>query len=54
MLFWALVFFIAAIIAGLFGLGVIAEGFETIAWILFVLFIVLFLVSLVSGRRPVR
>jgi uncharacterized membrane protein YtjA (UPF0391 family) len=53
MLYWALVCFIIAIIAGLFGFGVLAEGFETIGMVLFVVFLVLFVISLVAGRRPV-
>jgi uncharacterized membrane protein YtjA (UPF0391 family) len=53
MLYWALICFIIAIVAALFGFGVIAEGFETVGMILFVVFLVLFLISLVSGRRPV-
>ena len=55
MLGWALVFFIVALVAALLGFGWIAEGAETIGWILFVVFIVLFLISLVAGsrRRPI-
>jgi uncharacterized membrane protein YtjA (UPF0391 family) len=53
MLYWALVCFIIAIIAGLFGFGVLAEGFETIGMVLFVVFLVLFVISLVAGRRPI-
>lgn len=56
MLGWALTFLLVAIIAALFGFGVIATAAAGIAQILFVIFIVLFLVSLiyhlVSGRRP--
>lgn len=52
MLYWALVCFIIAIIAALFGFGVIADGFETIGMVLFVVFLVLFVISLVAGRRP--
>ena len=54
MLGWALVFFIVAIIAALFGFGGIAEGAETIGMILFFVFLVLFIISLVAGyrRRP--
>lgn len=49
MLRWAIVFFIVAIIAAVFGFGGIAEGLTDIAMILFFLFVVLFLVSLVMG-----
>ena len=55
MLRWALVFFIVAIIAGVFGFGGIASGAVDIARICFFFFIVIFLVSLVwgllTGRR---
>jgi uncharacterized membrane protein YtjA (UPF0391 family) len=49
MLYWALVFFIVAIVAAIFGFGGIAAGAVSIAQVLFFLFIVLFLISLVLG-----
>jgi len=49
MLSWALAFFIISIIAAVFGFTGIASGAEEIARILFVVFVVLFLVSLVIG-----
>lgn len=49
MLGWALGFFIIAIIAAVFGFGGIASGAATIAQILFFIFVVLFLISLVVG-----
>ena len=49
MLYWAGVFFVIAIIAAVFGFGVIAAGAVSIAKILFFIFIVLFLLSLVFG-----
>ncbi len=49
MLSWALGFFIVAIIAGVFGFGGIAAGASSIAQILFFLFVVLFVGSLVMG-----
>ena len=49
MLYWALVFFIVAIIAAVFGFGNIAAGAATIAQVLFVVFLVLFIVSLIAG-----
>ena len=56
MLSWAIGFFIIALIAAVFGFGGIAGGAASIAQILFGLFIVLFLVSLVmslvSGKSP--
>lgn len=47
MLGWALAFFIIAIIAAVFGFGNIAEGATDIAQILFFIFLVLFVISLV-------
>jgi uncharacterized membrane protein YtjA (UPF0391 family) len=49
MLHYALVFFIIALIAALFGFGGIAAGAAEIAKILFFIFAVLFLVSLLVG-----
>jgi uncharacterized membrane protein YtjA (UPF0391 family) len=53
MLHYALVFFLIAIVAAVFGFGGIAVASAGIAKILFVLFLVLFLVSLVmhTSRR---
>jgi uncharacterized membrane protein YtjA (UPF0391 family) len=47
MLYWAAVFFVVAIIAAIFGFGNIAEGATDIAKILFFVFLVLLVVSLV-------
>lgn len=53
MLNWAFIFLIVALVAGGLGLsGAVAGMALNIAWILFVIFIVLFLVGLVTGRRP--
>ena len=56
MLHYALVFFIVAIIAAIFGFGGIAAGATDIARILFFFFVVIFAVSLiwglVTGHRP--
>jgi uncharacterized membrane protein YtjA (UPF0391 family) len=46
MLRWALIFLIVAIVAGIFGIMIAAAG---IAKLLFYLFLVLFLVSLLMG-----
>lgn len=53
MLYYALVFLIIAIVAGLLGFGVIAFASAEIARICFFIFLVLFLVSIIShaGRR---
>jgi uncharacterized membrane protein YtjA (UPF0391 family) len=51
MLGWALTFLVIALIAGALGLGGTAYVSSQIAWVLFVVFLVLFVVSLVMGRR---
>lgn len=53
MLRYSIVFLVIALIAALFGFGVIASTAAGIAKILFFLFLVLFVVSLVMGRRRV-
>jgi uncharacterized membrane protein YtjA (UPF0391 family) len=56
MLGWAIAFFIIALIAALFGFGGIAAAASGIAQVLFFIFLVLFVVSLifhlVRGRGP--
>jgi len=49
MLGWAATFFIIAIIAAVFGFGGIASGAASIAQILFFVFVVLFIASLIFG-----
>lgn len=49
MLHYAVVFFVIALIAALFGFGGIAAGATEIAKILFFIFVVLFVISLVMG-----
>ena len=49
MLYYALVFFIIAIVAALFGFGGIAAGAVEIAKIIFFVAIVLFLISAIVG-----
>jgi uncharacterized membrane protein YtjA (UPF0391 family) len=51
MLRWAIVFAILALIAGVVGLGGLAGDFAYIARILLFVFLVLFVVSLIFGRR---
>ena len=51
MLRWALIFLLVALVAAVFGFGGVYEAATDIARILFFLFIVLFLVSLVLGWR---
>ena len=54
MLGWALAFFIVAIIAAVFGFGRIAAGAASIAKVLFFIFLVIFLVTLVMGLTASR
>lgn len=49
MLYWALVFFIIALVAGVLGFGGIAVAATDIARILFFIFLVVFLVTLILG-----
>jgi uncharacterized membrane protein YtjA (UPF0391 family) len=49
MLHYAAVFFVIALIAALFGFGGIAAGAVEIAKILFFIFLILFVVSLLAG-----
>jgi uncharacterized membrane protein YtjA (UPF0391 family) len=54
MLYYAVVFFIVALIAALFGFTGIAAGAVEIAKILFFVFILLFVVSLLVGMMRRR
>ncbi|MCA0994430.1 MULTISPECIES: DUF1328 domain-containing protein [Roseobacteraceae] len=47
MLYWALLFFVVAIVAALFGFGGIASASAGIAQVLFFIFLVLFVVTLI-------
>ncbi len=49
MLYWSLVFFVVALIAAVLGFGGLAAGMATIAKILFFLFLVMFVISLLVG-----
>jgi len=49
MLSWAIAFFVIAIVAAIFGFGGIASGAAGIAKVLFFLFLLAFVVSLVLG-----
>lgn len=51
MLHYAIVFLIVALIAGVLGFGFIAGTAAAIAKICFFIFLILFLVSLIGGRR---
>jgi uncharacterized membrane protein YtjA (UPF0391 family) len=56
MLYWALVFLVIALVAALFGFGGIAVAEAGIAKLLFFLFVIIFVVTLIMGlmqrRRP--
>lgn len=56
MLSWAILFFILAIVAAVFGFGGLASAFGGIAQILFVVFLALFVLALVvralRGNSP--
>jgi uncharacterized membrane protein YtjA (UPF0391 family) len=51
MLGWALIFFLIAVVAAGFGFWGLAGTAAWIAKVLFIVFVVLFLVSLFMGRR---
>jgi uncharacterized membrane protein YtjA (UPF0391 family) len=51
MLYWAAVFFVIALLAAVFGFGGIAASAAGAAKILFVVFLILAVVSLIFGRR---
>jgi uncharacterized membrane protein YtjA (UPF0391 family) len=53
MLRWALAFAILALVAGVLGFGGLAGDFAYLAKILLFVFLVLFIVSLIFGRRGV-
>lgn len=49
MLYWAVMFFIIALVAALFGFGGIAAGAVGIAKILFFVFLIGFVITLIMG-----
>jgi len=49
MLYWALVFLVIALVAGLLGFGGIASAATGIAQILFFAFLVVFIIALMMG-----
>jgi uncharacterized membrane protein YtjA (UPF0391 family) len=51
MLHYTMLFLIIALVAAILGFGVVAGMAATIAKFCFVLFLVLFIISLISGRR---
>jgi uncharacterized membrane protein YtjA (UPF0391 family) len=52
MLYYSLVFFIVALIAGVLGFGGLAGSLAWVAKVLFLIFLVLLVISLLRGRRP--
>ena len=52
MLRWALIFLIIALIAGAFNFVGVEGTALQIARILFFIFLILFVISLITGRRP--
>lgn len=52
MLKWALIFLIVAIVAALLGFGGVAGISMEIAWILFIVGLVIAAVLFIMGRRP--
>lgn len=53
-LHYSLVFLLVAVVAGALGLGGVAVSAIEIARICFLIFIVMFLVSVINGRSPGR
>lgn len=51
MLYWSVVFLVIAIIAAAFGFGGISAAAAGFAKILFFIFIIAFIISLIAGRR---
>jgi uncharacterized membrane protein YtjA (UPF0391 family) len=52
MLHYAIIFLIVALIAGALGFSTIMGTAAWIAQVLFVVFLILFVISLVTGKRP--
>jgi uncharacterized membrane protein YtjA (UPF0391 family) len=52
MLYWAVLFFVLAIVAAVFGFGGIAASATMIGKVLFIGFLVLAIASLALGRKP--
>ncbi len=48
MLYWTAIFFVISLVAALFGFTGIASGAASIAQVLFFIFLVLFIVSLIA------
>lgn len=53
MLSWALTFLVIALIASVLGFGFLAGTAATIAKICFLVFLVAFVISMITGRRAI-
>ena len=53
MLSWTLTFIVVALIAGVLGFGTLAGAAATVAKVCFVLFLILFVVSLLRGKKSI-
>lgn len=51
MLRWAIILFVIAIIASVLGFGGIASGAEYLAGVCFVIFLILFVLHLLGGKK---
>ncbi|WP_031428821.1 DUF1328 domain-containing protein [Flavimarina sp. Hel_I_48] len=51
MLRWTIIFVVVAIVAAIFGFGGVSESAAGIAKVLFFIFLVLFLITLIMGRK---
>jgi uncharacterized membrane protein YtjA (UPF0391 family) len=49
---WALIFLVVAIIAGVLGMSGIAGTATNIAWLLFVVGLIMAIIFAITGRRP--
>lgn len=53
MLHWTLLFLVLALVAGLLGFSGLMGGFAWLAKLCFGVFLILLVVSLLTGKRPV-
>lgn len=53
MLSWTLTFIVVALIAGVLGFGTLAGAAATVAKVCFIIFLVLFVISLLRGKKSV-
>ena len=53
MLYYTWIFLVIALVAALFGFGLVASAAAGMAKIVFFIFLALFLISLVTGRRAI-